>query len=80
MDDDMRINALVETVNALEAERDALREALEFYADPNTYFAIGIFPDPPCGEFNEDFDDTEELGWRPGKRARAALAKGKSEV
>lgn len=51
--------------------------ALAFYADPDTYFAIGFFPDPPCGEFMEDFsthggydDDLE----RPGKRARAALA------
>lgn len=32
MDDDARINLLVETVNALEAERDALREALESIA------------------------------------------------
>lgn len=49
-----------------------LREALEFYADPETYFAIGIFPDPPCGEFINDFSDTE-LGVKPGAKARAVL-------
>jgi hypothetical protein len=49
-----------------------LIKALEFYADPKTYFAIGFFPDRPCGDFMEDFDETE-FGWKPGKRARAAL-------
>jgi hypothetical protein len=61
-----------------------LEDALEFYADPMTYFAIGFFPDAPCGEFIEDgepFDhnmqlcdeDSPHATWRPGKRARAAL-------
>ena len=48
-------------------------DALEFYADPETYFAIGFFPDPPCGAFMEDFDDTGQLGMKPGKRAREVL-------
>ena len=52
-----------------------LAEALRFYANPETYFGIGIFPDPPCGNFIDDFEDTDELGLKPGKRARAALAK-----
>lgn len=47
-------------------------EAVEFYADPDTYFAIGIFPDPPCGDFIEDFSETE-LGYKPGRMAREAL-------
>lgn len=47
--------------------------ALGFYADPETYFAIGFFPDPPCGEFMDDFEETKDLGAKPGKRARAAL-------
>ncbi len=66
-------------------ERDAekarsakLREALEFYATPETYFAIGLFPDKPCGEFMDDISDCEgeEMGQtrKPGKRAREALA------
>ncbi len=51
----------------------ALVDALAFYADPATYFAIGFLPDPPCGDFMDDFDATE-LGEKPGKAARAALA------
>lgn len=47
-------------------------DALRFYADPATYHAIGFFPDPPCGEFMEDFDEVDG-DMRPGKRAREAL-------
>ncbi len=54
-----------------EAVREVI-EALRFYADPDTYFAIGFFPDPPNGEFMDDFEETH-LGAKPGKRARAAL-------
>jgi len=50
-----------------------LRAALEFYADPETYFAIGFNADPPNGEFMDDFEEVG-LGYKPGKRARAALA------
>lgn len=54
-----------------------LEDALKFYADPDTYFAIGIFPDRPCGEFIEDFSEVKDChGFdtvKPGKRARAAL-------
>ena len=51
------------------------KEALEFYANPETYFAIGIFPDRPCGNFINDFSDTGTLGVKPGKRARQVLSK-----
>jgi hypothetical protein len=62
----------------VEVERDRLAKALRFYADPETYLAIGFFPDPPCGEFMDDFDDQgPQFGFKPGKRARAALAGGK---
>ena len=47
-------------------------KALEFYADPDTYFAIGLFPDNPCGEFIKDISETE-LGKKPGALARKAL-------
>ena len=55
-----------------------LRQALMFYADPDSYFAIAVWGDPPCGAFADDFgphgfpeyDADDE---RPGKRARAAL-------
>ena len=69
-----RCDEYVSRAKAAEAQRDALAVALEFYADPTTYLAIGFFPDPPCGDFMDDFDDTgEEWGVRPGKIARAAL-------
>jgi len=60
----------------LAAHVRVLREALAFYADPDTYHAIGIFADPPCGEFSDDFDADHHDApiFRPGKRARAALA------
>ena len=54
-----------------------LNKALQFYADPGTYFAIFMMPDPPCGEFINDLSDDHghrELdGDRYGKTARAAL-------
>lgn len=60
-------------IATLEAEIVKLRETLKFYADPRNYFAIGFLPDPPAGEFMDDFSDTPELGQKPGKRARVAL-------
>lgn len=54
---------------------EKLIAALEFYADPDTYVAIGFFPDSPCGEFIEDFGDHGGDYDRPmpGLRARTAL-------
>lgn len=64
-------------IHDLTRDNEELRKALEFYADPETYFAIGFFPDRPCGEFVKDFDDQgPELGHKPGVRARAALTRG----
>lgn len=75
-----------------EAENDALgnqmsmmsdtivryERALEFYANPNTYYAVMFVWDPPCGAFIEDFseDHGEPFYDRPmpGKTARATLA------
>lgn len=54
-----------------------LQKALEFYADPETYFAIGIIADRPTGGFDDDIDDDYDhpdmVGPRPGKLARKAL-------
>lgn len=66
-------------VNQLADEIERLRTALAFYADPNTYFAIGFLPDPPCGAFIDDWSehggtDFEPGDERPGKRAREVLA------
>ena len=62
-------------------EEEKLNKALEvikFYANPENYFAIGFFPDPPCGEFVNDFSEYDYEhpdmdGERPGKRAREFL-------
>lgn len=49
--------------------------ALKFYANPESYFAIAVWADPPCGGFAKDYSDTgTDLGVRHGKRARKALA------
>lgn len=56
-----------------------LRDALAFYADPDTYFAVGFFPDPPCGAIMDDWSTHGTPGYaaddeRPGWVARTALA------
>ena len=53
-----------------------LAKALEFYADPESYFAIFITPDRPAGQFADDvgcclFDG--EHDHRHGRSARKAL-------
>jgi len=49
-----------------------LVDALHFYANPETYFAIAFLSDPPSGPFMEDFSDTY-LNVKPGKLARKVL-------
>jgi len=62
--------------DALEARENEVQigliEALNFYADPETYFAISLKPDRPCGPFMEDVSVTK-LGPKPGKKARETL-------
>lgn len=62
---------------------EALKTALEFYADPATYFGIAFIGDPPCGEFQDDFEEIETdwnpKDFKPGKRARAALLRAEGE-
>jgi hypothetical protein len=52
-------------------------DTIAFYADPETYFAIGMFPDSPCGDFIDDFSKCAHpqggIWEKPGKRARAAF-------
>jgi len=68
------IEVKVVSLLLIKEEIERLRAALTFYAHPETYFAIGLYPDLPCGEFMEDFSDTgPSLGQKPGKRAREAL-------
>ena len=56
---------------------EKLADALWFYADPDTYFAIGFFSDKPCGEFIDDFSDDHGFNQydraMPGKLARQVL-------
>ena len=70
------IKALTADNERLTAERDELKAALEFYADPETYFALCMMADPPCGDFIRDFSVVEGAYTdrpMPGTRARAAL-------
>jgi len=50
---------------------NALVEVVAFYADPETYDAIAIVVDRPCGEFGDDFSDNNDYDYpKPGKLAR----------
>jgi hypothetical protein len=55
-----------------------LWQALEFYAELSTYFAMTIRADPPCGEFYEDGSEVDGH-WRPGKLARETLERAKED-
>jgi hypothetical protein len=65
-------------VQELTDEVEGYRKALEFYADPDTYFACGFAFDPPCGDFPTDFCEEHGADYTtrplPGMRARAALS------
>lgn len=69
-DQDAKLHARDERIKVLEA-------ALEFYADPDTYFAVSMFGDSPCGDIVRDVSDCPEP-WgemipRCGAKARTAL-------
>jgi len=65
-------------LRALLSEREVMRGALEFYANPETYHACGFMFDPPTGGFDEDFSDDhgheDYPRAMPGKAARQALS------
>jgi cell division protein FtsB len=74
----MREVALLnERIARLEGAMQPMIEALEFYADPETYFGLAVIADPPCGGFAEDFSDDHGHpsldGNRYGKTARKAF-------
>lgn len=71
--------ALVTVAKEAEADVELLMQALCFYSAPDSYFAIAFIPDPPCGEFIEDFEDIDGTP-RPGKRARAAMKNLRSAI
>ena len=59
------------------ASREALLDAVRFYADPESYHAIMILPDRPAGAFADDFSDDHGHEFydreMPGKKAREVL-------
>lgn len=74
--DMMSMDELRDRILELEAECGKLKQrnrilvnALKYYSNPKTYFAILFLPDPPCGDFINDIDDS----FKPGKKARKAL-------
>ena len=72
----MVTGAAMSDLDHLRAHVAALVQALEFYADPHTYFAWAFLSDPPCGDWGDDFEATEPEPYpqvKPGKRARAVL-------
>jgi hypothetical protein len=69
MSDDDTLRLVEAIKNSDDNDILMLVEALAFYADTDTYCAIGIFPDPPCGDFINDFDEHK----KPGARARKTL-------
>ncbi len=60
------------TYEELEEQVEKLTEALAFYGDPDSYFAVAVRGDSPCGEFAYDLSEIDGT-WRPGKRARETL-------
>jgi hypothetical protein len=63
----------------LKRRLDKAIKALEFYADPLTYFATRVVCDPPAGDFNTDYnyciDWNGQRTLRYGKTARKCLEK-----
>lgn len=69
-------NARLRKDNAeIQAQLSDAIPVLEFYGDPDTYFAIAFLNDAPSGEFMEDFTEVEPGRFKLGKRARELFAK-----
>lgn len=47
---------------------------VEFYGDSDTWFAVSLLPDPPCGDIVKDIRKDYEGTYRPGGRARLAYS------
>lgn len=79
MDDSHVSRRLAHACLQLLDEQGPLREALEFYADPEVYHGVAFMFDPPGGGWKEDFSEDHGNSFyerpMPGMRARAALDK-----
>lgn len=68
---------MMDEIDRLRADRIKLIDALAFYGDAQTYHAITFWFDPPCGGFEDDFDDEHGEPFydreMPGKLARETL-------
>lgn len=73
------LDKAADRISDLTRELEEARDVIEFYANPETYFAVSFIGDPPCGEFVEDISETH-LGWKPGRRARAFLERDESSL
>jgi hypothetical protein len=68
----------IKEIELLEAKLAEAIKLIKFYGCPDTYHAIGFYPDEPCGAFMTDFGtnyDSEHYD-RPmaGRRARRFLS------
>lgn len=66
-----------------------LVEALDFYANPDTYHAIVVIGDAPCGDFlrdvaplteNDPYENYRADGGYYGKQAREALVAWRTAI
>ena len=64
---------LTNELREAQSEAAQMRAALEFYANPDTWFATSLLTDPPCGAIVDDFSEIDGRE-RLGKRARQAIA------
>lgn len=65
-------------IKFLEEALDKCVAVLEMYADPQSYFGVAVWPDPPCGAFGDDFSEHDDPYIDiprevPGKAAREIL-------
>jgi hypothetical protein len=58
--------------NQLERRCREMLKVLEYYGDPESYFSVGLFPNP-ADEDVDNYGTSEEPNWKPGKRARSVL-------
>jgi hypothetical protein len=55
---------------------EGYEEAVDFYANPESYHGIGFMVDPPAGEFADDVSNHQHPAYprpMPGAKARRAL-------
>ena len=72
-----RLSFEAENGTTVELDAKPIIDALWFYGDPGTYFAVAVWGDPPTGGFDEDIDDdfhSDSINRAvPGKLARSQL-------